>query len=157
VNDAERSAFERTGRLHGSGRDGVNATFGNGPTGLTPWPRVGRLKGEPAYDDELVQVELRKKPADIVLQNTDPRELWASQGGLVKQHVEYYLHDLTWKLTAEPSADKNQLGNRFPVVYFRDDGRRIILSGHHRAAAALLNGEPLKARIVTGGKGRVCT
>jgi hypothetical protein len=39
-------------------------------------------------------------------------------------------------------------------VYHReDDDQDLLLSGHHRAGAALLRGEPLKARLFQGGWG----
>ncbi|MCB0984345.1 MAG: ParB N-terminal domain-containing protein, partial [Ilumatobacter sp.] len=53
-----------------------------------------------------------------------------------------------WELTGRPSADVAEEHNRFPVVVRNRAGRSLVLSGHHRAAAALLAGRPLRARVV---------
>jgi hypothetical protein len=48
-----------------------------------------------------------------------------------------------------------RLGNDVPRIYHRiDDDRHIILTGHHRAAAALVKGEPLHAMVIHGGWGK---
>jgi hypothetical protein len=55
-----------------------------------------------------------------------------------------------WELSGRPSADQYAEANRFPIVVPDRDGRPIILSGHHRTAAALIEGRPVRARIVAG-------
>ena len=54
-------------------------------------------------------------------------------------------------------ADQHNIGNRYPFVYSRtrEGGEvdHLLLAGHHRAASALLKGEPLMARHVEGGWG----
>jgi hypothetical protein len=110
---------------------------------VCPFPRAGRLKGGPG-PAQAVTAEAVAGP--VILTEVDPRRLWASQGFVLRQHVEYYLTD-QWALTALTSADRSKVPNRFPLVWRDHRDRLVILGGHHRAAAALLEGRPLRCRI----------
>ena len=50
--------------------------------------------------------------------------------------------------TGRTAADPHSVGNKYPTVYVRPSGQWDILSGHHRATAALLKGEALRARVI---------
>jgi len=135
-------ASESIERVHGKG---IKSMFPHGGlTTTTPWPSAPRMKGKPAYDSDLVQRELAK-PA--VLEKVDPRLLYATQPGLAREHVDYYLSG-AYEHDGKTSADRSNSANAFPVVYVRNDGRMLILAGHHRAAAALLEGRDLEARMI---------
>ena len=123
---------------------GLEGAFGAGPTAPAPWPRAPRLKGQKLYDEALVHEALKQPPR---LEKVDPRILYATQPSVVKSHAEYYLTD-TYKRTGRPSADQGNVGNQFPTVYVNKKGQHLLLSGHHRALAAMIQGEQLDARIV---------
>ena len=80
------------------------------------------------------------------MQWADPRKMRASQGGVTRQGVRYYMSE-EYKRTGLTYADRDQAGNRVPVLARFPDGTLLILSGHHRAVAALLAGEMLHANV----------
>lgn len=123
---------------------GERGVFSEGDTGLTPWPRAPRTKGRPLFDQSLVDEALRKPP---VLEKVDPRILFATQPGLVRTHVKYYMGD-EYKRTGKTAADQESKANAFPMVYVKANGQHILLTGHHRSAAALLQGEDVDAIVV---------
>jgi len=86
--------------------------------------------------------------ADI--QDVDPRTLRASQRALTSAGVEHYFRN-----GEEQLFDKSRgPSNVHPIVYRSTDPsypHDILLSGHHRAASALLHGQQLRALVVTGG------
>jgi hypothetical protein len=125
-----------------------DVVFHGNPTGVPPFPRAGRRKDRWDYDREAVRQALLV-PGPPQLEEVDPRELSCTQGGLQRPAVVFYL-GIEHRLTGEPFANKTNAGNRHPVVYRRDDGTTMILSGHHRATAALLRAEPLRARVLEG-------
>ena len=85
---------------------------------------------------------------DVHPESVDPRWLHMSQSSVTSSGVHYYMNS-NWEDSGETYADQGQAGNRHPVVYQHEGmGRRIILSGHHRAAAALAAGRPLQALVV---------
>jgi hypothetical protein len=89
--------------------------------------------------------------------DVDPRRLKATQPSVTRAGVEYYMGE-AHRRTGETFADRMSSGNRYPVIYSRTHpvtGRvdDMILSGHHRATAALLSGQFLRARYVEGGYG----
>ena len=90
------------------------------------------------------------QPVDLV--DVDPRQLWASQPWVVRHHAAYYRTG-EWERTGRTSADHWVELNQFPVVVERR-GRSIIVAGHHRATAALIDGRPLRVRVAARG-GRV--
>ena len=117
---------------------GCDAMFGSGsPTTTLPFEGAARLKSEPMYDKAL----LAKGIAAGVLEDADPRNLRASQPSVTASGVRHYLD------SSDLFADKSNTGNQHPVIYVRR-GFKNIIAGHHRAAAALLKGVPLRAIVV---------
>lgn len=112
------------------------------------WDRGGRRIKIKDYDQNLVDDILRRPPHES-RRLVDPRDLHATQSELTRSGVKYYLGDTYWR-TGRTFADQHNPGNIMPVVYFREDGQNLILSGHHRAAAKFLRGEPLEVRGVHG-------
>jgi len=132
---------------------GIEALGSSGGLVSVPWKSAGSLKSRKDYDPDLVNeaVRSRKSPEPV-----DPRTLRARQPHLRKDVIQHYM------TSNEVFADQHQAGNRTPVVYVRhpDPGApdwqvpdHMILSGHHRAAAALLRGEQFNAIVVHGGYG----
>ena len=73
----------------------------------------------------------------------DPRTLTSTQHGLQLGAMEHYLgeHSGLFDKTRDPEG-----GNDIPTIV-RLQGRNFILTGHHRAHAALFKGVPLIARF----------
>ena len=82
----------------------------------------------------------------VHLSLVDPRDLWSSQGWVLRQHVDYYTTG-EWERSGRTSADQGKASNLYPVVVIDHLGRQVIKAGHHRATAALLEGRPLLARV----------
>lgn len=128
---------------------------GTGEIRGVPWDRASRTKSHEDYDKGRVQDALRSPPQ---LSEVDPVQLRATQPSVTRGGVEYYAGS-NYSETGETFADKGNVGNRFPVVYERDpirpgaDTEKILLSGHHRASAALAAGQPLRAIVVKGPQG----
>lgn len=117
--------------------------FGGAPKTMTPWPSAGRTKTNPrGYDPNLVHKALGN-PAPHMAE-MDPRDLHATQPWVTQAGVSHYMGD-EYRRTGRTFADQHEEGNRFPVVYTDPQGRNKLLSGHHRAAAALLQGKQLRA------------
>jgi hypothetical protein len=150
--------MSRAEQFYGAGKEHIDRMFPDGaPTTMVPWPQMGRRKDREDYDRGLVHGELSKPPNELALRPVDPRGLHATQPSILRQHVQHYLGD-EYELHGRTSADQHMAGNAHPVVYRRAglDGaasQDIILSGHHRAAAALLQGKELHARLIEGGYG----
>ena len=124
--------------------NGIKGLFGNSETTApVPWPSAPRKKGQKPIDRELIREALNNPKIEAV----DPRLLHATQPNIVKTHADYYMTD-AYKKTGKTSADQANPTNAFPMIYINKDGKHIILSGHHRAAAALAKGETLPALIV---------
>lgn len=119
-----------------------------------PWDQAHHLKDRPDYDRSLVTEALVRPPA---LQEVDPRELHAMQSSVVRGGVEHYLTD-EYHRTGRTYEQGERRGNEFPLIYRRepnprnpDAGRQnLILAGHHRSTAALLQGRPVRAIVVEG-------
>jgi len=79
-----------------------------------------------------------------VLEEVDPRDLRATQPSVTREGVSYYLTP-RYKRTGQTFADYHRVVNRFPVIYQREDGEQLIISGHHRAAVALLEGKQFES------------
>ena len=122
--------------------------FGDAPTAPTPWPNAGRSKSRRDYDPDVVKDAIAN-PEHHHLQDIDPRDLRSTQPAITRGGVQHYLSD-HYDRTGETFADHGNPGNRRPVVYRREDGQNLLLSGHHRATAALLQGRPLQAVVVHG-------
>jgi hypothetical protein len=147
-----QAASSRLERAWGSHDPGT--LFGDAPSTSAPWPRAGRLKSRQDYDKDLVR-EVISDPEHHHMAEIDPRELHATQPSITRAGVAHYLGG-DYERTGETFADKHNPGNRRPVVYRREDGQNLLLSGHHRATAALLQGRPLRALVIDGpwGPGR---
>jgi hypothetical protein len=113
------------------------------PKVLCPFPRAGGLKGEPSAVQLFTQ---RLLESPVYLTEVDPRQLFASQNWVVREHADYYRTG-TWELTGVTSADRDRESNRWPVVMIDRLGRHVIAAGHHRSLAALFEGRPLLARV----------
>ena len=139
---------------------GIESIFPEGSSGIsgTPWESASRLKHYEDYDKNLVSETLRRPPK---LQDIDPVDLRSTQPRILKQHVDYYLSD-EYRKTGKTSQQESNVGNRYPFIYRREPNpinpeagsENVILSGHHRAAAALVSGQPLRAIIVEGPWGQ---
>lgn len=141
---AKGTGFEQVHRLHGAGD--TDALFKGAPKTVAPWPSAGRSKSNPrGYDPNLVQAAL--KAPEQHMTDLDPRNLHATQGWVTRPGVEYYKTS-EYRETGRTFADQNQAGNRYPVVYRDSQGRNKLLSGHHRASAALLRGDQFRALLV---------
>jgi len=136
--------------LYGTGD--VDKLFHGSPTTSAPFTPAGRSKRYHDYDKDLVAQAI-SHPEDHHMQDVDPRELRSTQPSVIRAGVSHYLTD-KYDKTGETYADMHHPGNRRPIVYHREaDDNKILLSGHHRAAAALLQGKPLQAIVVRGGYG----
>ena len=129
---------------------GLDALGSSGGLASVPWKSAGSRKDRRDFDPDLVNqaVASKQEPEPV-----DPRYLHTRQPHLRKDIVAHYM------TSNEVYADKHQAGNRTPVVYERSplhptgEPERILLSGNHRAAAALLRGEQFNAIVVRGGYG----
>lgn len=140
-----RHQFEGVHKLYGAGS--VEAAFGDHPRIGAPWPRGPRTRdNSKGYDQGRVDAELQKPPD---LHEFDPRFLHATQNEVTRQGVSHYL-GRQFDREGATFADVNNPGNAFPVVYQKESGHNLLLSGHHRAMAKLLRGEGLRARRVQG-------
>lgn len=124
-----------------------SVVFGQRDHALVPFPSAGRSKKLKDYDQTAVDAAIDKGETAPV----DPRVLHAMQPSVTRAGVEHYMEnpDVLY-------ADKHQAGNQHPVVYRRvanDKVTHLLLSGHHRATAALLKGTDLNAVIAEGGWG----
>lgn len=143
--------------LHGAGS--IEAMFPEGRlTAGVPWPAASRSKLHQDYDKSLVHAELsRPVSGPEGLKEIDPQTLHATQPKVTRGGVSHYLEG-DYEKSGQTFADRGNVGNQFPFVYTRTHSvtghvQNIILSGHHRAAAALLRGKPLLARHVFGPEG----
>ena len=124
------------------GSNNVDALFGDSPITSTPFPRAGRLKHRKDYDKARVTAVL--KDPNYPLTEIDPRTLSATQESIIRDGVEHYMK------SDKLYADEHNAGNTHPVVYRREGGENLILSGTHRATSALLKGQQFRARVVDG-------
>lgn len=130
-----------TDRLWGCG---IDQGFSEAPKVVVPWRRAPQRRGDLLCPPEEVAALLAGGP---YLADFDPRVLYATQTWVVRSHVEYYVTQ-AWERTGLPAADRVQAHNRYPLVKVDAAGRAIVLGGHHRAMAALLEGRPLRARVL---------
>lgn len=128
---------------------GMEALFpeGSAPIRTAPWPSAGRRKDRRDYDPDIVREAITSPP---VLSEVDPRNLRATQPMITHQGVDYYYNDPTYEATGRTFADPDNPGNKYPVVYKREDGQNLLLSGHHRAAADLAKGRNTRAIVREG-------
>jgi hypothetical protein len=128
------------------GSNDVDKFFGDRLTSPTPFQSAGRVKSHKDYDESLVARSITH-PHEFPIQDVDPRELRATQASVTKDGVSHYMRG--GSEYGKQNGD-HRLGNDVPRIYHREDGQKLILSGHHRATAALLKGEPLKAIVIKG-------
>jgi hypothetical protein len=138
--EAAGTPWAEAHELHGS-RD-VDRLFQGHPRTTAPWPKPGRKKGERLYQEHRVHAALANPSAHM--REMDPRHLHANQPWVTHQGVSYYMGE-RYHETGETFADMHVASNRWPIVYSDTRGRNIVLSGHHRATAALLRGEQFRA------------
>lgn len=131
-------------RLWGCGS--LEPVFHGAPITTLPWPPVPRRKHALRVAPDLVEAVLAGPPHLVDL---DPRRLFATQRSVVHQHAAYYLTG-EWERTGRTSADQASIANRYPLVVV-DRGRPVIVGGHHRALAALVEGRPVRARVAPAG------
>lgn len=157
----EHRVFQATHQQWDSASEGWSASLPFQDAGrimTAPNPRnqglVMKTKVTP-WDQEAVTHALREVRAGTRhTEDVDPRLLMGTQGGLTHAGMKHYMESDAYDRIGETYADRANIGNRHPVVYQNNDvGARFILSGHHRATAALLKGQPLKAVVVHGGSG----
>jgi hypothetical protein len=117
---------------------------GGVPTTVSPFPQASPSKTHRTYNPRLVDEALSNPEPN--LEPVDPRNLHGSQPGLTRAGVAHYMDNPDTLF-----ADGHQAGNQHPVV-FHDEvrDRDVLLSGHHRATAALLRGEQFNAVRVSG-------
>jgi hypothetical protein len=137
----DRSAFPTTEALYGAGN--VDAVFKGAPKTVAPWPSAGRLKSGKQWDKDLIKEAMQDKPP---VEMIDPRYLHSTQREVVLEHAKRYMDDPKAKPLAGDSS------NNDVWIYERLDGRRDILTGHHRALRALLQGTELEARVIREAK-----
>lgn len=128
-------------RLWASGD--VAAAFGS-DRAVVPWRSAPRLKGEPLVTPDQVRALLAGGPWVV---DVDPRTLHATQPWVVASHAAYYVTGV-WETTGTTSADRASAANRHPLVHVDDRGRAVILAGHHRSFVALVEGRPVRARVL---------
>lgn len=140
--------YHRTHRLFGQGH---TAMFGGNPTASVFGSAsvvINSLRNvnghDPIKETLIGMARGERNPEEI-----DPRFLLKTQPSVTSSGVRYYMEDPKYLKTGETYADKSNIGNRFPVIYEHSDrGQRFILSGHHRAAAAIGLGQPLPALVI---------
>lgn len=139
-----------TGRLHRAlGSRDLDTLFGEAPTTTVPWPSASRNKYR-ATIDHGVFWRAFADPDRSRLAEVDPCALFANQPAITRAGVAYYLHDPAYHRTGTTYADMDKPINRLVLIYRRDDGQNIIVTGHHRSAAALLAGRPVLALPIDG-------
>lgn len=124
--------------------------FHHHPTRPTPWKEQGRSTTLQDYDHDKVKQMLQNP--EHPLEDVDPRNLRSSQGSVTREGVKHYMSSGDHAKTGKTFADQGNPGNAHPVVYEHENGDRVLLSGHHRATAALFEGRPLRAKVVRGGR-----
>jgi GNAT superfamily N-acetyltransferase len=140
-------------RHWGGGLESLFPSDEDGPRSVAavPWQQAGMRKDRKTYDENLVARSITH-PHEFPIEDVDPRDLRATQPKVIRAGVKHYMENPE-RTYGEDNGGDRRLGNDVPRIYHREDGQKIILSGHHRAAAALLKGEPLKAMVIHGGWG----
>lgn len=107
-----------------------------------PLPCYGSPKGQ--YDPDIVMAQTTGRKN---IERVDPRTLTGTQIGVTKQGMNHYL-SAEYEKSGITFADHQMESNEIPLVYFRSDGVRLILTGHHRSVAALVKGKMLECVAV---------
>lgn len=103
--------------------------------------------GVPTLSDPAVALIAAAPPIAARFQSIDPRDLVATQLSAFRDAVEHYMGDTYW-FCGRPFRDSTSALNLHGLV-LRDAGENVILNGHQRATAALLQGRPFLARTFT--------
>ncbi len=114
---------------------------------VVPWRSAPQAKGQPIVERDDVARLVAGPPA---LADLGPRAMFATQTYCVASHVAYYLTP-EWARTGRTSADPGVATNRYPLVWIDGDGRQILLGGHHRSLAAVIEGRPVRCRVLRHG------
>lgn len=147
--DSMRSTASRADDVYGS--NDIEKLFnGNGQTGA-PWEPAGQSKSKMTYDKDLVARSITH-PNEFPVEEHDPRTFRSTQPNVTREGVSHYLEGREG--TYGETQGDHRLGNDLPRVYNREDGQKLLLTGHHRAAAALIKGTPLKAVTINGPWGK---
>lgn len=117
---------------------------GGGGRTVVPWPSAPRQRGRKVVDDPDV---LRLLVGPPTVADLDPRRMYATQTFCVSSHVAYYRTGV-WERTGQTSADRGRAHNRYPLVWVDNVGRQILLAGHHRSLAALIDSRPVRCRVL---------
>lgn len=138
------------------GRWAASGFWGKGGHGgiSLPWGRRGTTKsdaikyGTVQYDRPGLAKAL-KDPAAV--REFDPREIdYASQPSVTEKGVRWYLSHPDKPFN---DAEANNPGNKTPVIFHdTETDTNTLLSGHHRATAAMLAGRKLKAVYYEGAR-----
>ena len=117
------------------------------PKAPIPWNQASRNSAGFRYDPSLVQRTIGiASPDDLA--EFDPRYLHGSQPSVTSEGVHHYLQN---SQKGPLFADQHDIGNQYPFVYIHNpSGEMRLIGGHHRAASALLKGEPVVARYAIG-------
>lgn len=133
----------------GFNEGGLDGLFPDGAPGtVVPWDRSIFRPVRAEMDRESLRALLLTPPRANQFLDLDPRYLTATQPNIIRPGVEYYLCG-EYQRSGRTYADQFKVGNKYPVVLSRGE-ELLILSGHHRAAAVLLQGKPFRARVVAG-------
>jgi hypothetical protein len=122
----------------------LDAVFDRQDRTVVPWGRAGYTRDERRRLPRLARSTLVGPPQ---LADIDSTSVYASQTFVVRHHVAYYLTG-NWHRTGRTAADQDQVENRYPLIYLDRRNRHVLLGGHHRAMAALIEGRPLRARVL---------
>ena len=141
LEQAKGGSHESVHRLYGQG---VDAAFQGHSKIISPWPSAGRTKTDKGYDPQLVHNALKDPSAHMM--DMDPRHLHATQPWVTRGGTDYYSGQ-QYHETGRTFADQHKAENQFPIVYQRG-GQNKILTGHHRATAALLHGRQFKGIFI---------
>jgi hypothetical protein len=144
----ESALFERYGKPQAErlGDDPEEWRYETADKTTVPWQTAAKSRTGPSYDKSLVDEELSSPSTHVF--GFDPRKLHATQPWVTKEGTRHYLRHGT---SGPLYADKDNVGNYMPLVYVhRNTGQMRLLSGHHRATAALIKGQELPARYVIG-------
>lgn len=138
---AARGTFESASWLWNRGStDGVFSS----DLRVVPWKSAPQFKHQPLVEQTDVHRLLGGAPA---ITDLDPRYMFATQTYCVSSHVDHYLTD-TWETTGRTSADQAKSHNRWPLVWIDEKGHQVLLGGHHRSFAALIQGRMVRCRVL---------
>lgn len=138
---AADATFEAADRLWNLGS--VEGLF-TSPQRVVPWKSAPRSKHRPLLTDDDKRRLCTGPPA---IADLDPRYMFATQTFCIAPHVAHYLTDI-WETTGRTSANPGTSLNRWPLVWIDEKGHQILLGGHHRSMAALIQGRSVRCRVV---------